>query len=154
MSDRPHFTAAQIIDALNATKGMSYLAAKHLGCSHETIMNYCKRYPSVMAAKEALRGQMVDVAELKLWQSVQKGEAWGITLCLKTLGKHRGYVERTELTGEEGGPIQLAVVRLPSKAPSLEVWTTEQDVTPYETNGHTVPAPLPLTPPEDDDLCQ
>ena len=49
MADRPHYTAAQVIAALNHTKGMVYLAAKHLGCSHETITNYCKRYPSVQA---------------------------------------------------------------------------------------------------------
>ena len=53
---------------------------------------------------------MVDLAEQKLWESIQNGEAWGITLCLKTIGKDRGYVERQEFTGENSGPLTLRVV--------------------------------------------
>ena len=47
---------------------------------------------------------MVDTAELKLWHSIQNGEAWGIAFCLKTIGKDRGYIERQEVTGADGAP--------------------------------------------------
>ena len=104
------YTAAQVITALEETKGMVYLAAKRLGCDPETIQNYCKRHPSVQAAKEAQRGEMIDTAELKLWQSIQKGEAWGIAFCLKTLGKDRGFVERQEVTGKDGAEQVIRVV--------------------------------------------
>ena len=87
-----------------------FIAAQRLGCTLQTIRNYCERHPSVREVVEAHRGQMVDLAELKLWQSIQNGEAWGITLCLKTIGKDRGYVERQELTGENNGPLTLKVV--------------------------------------------
>jgi hypothetical protein len=30
----------------------------------------------------------------------------GLCFALKTLGKNRGYVERQEITGKEGGPVQ------------------------------------------------
>ena|SRR5215510_1033187 len=109
MPDKPHYTAAQMIAALTETRGMVFLAAKRLGCSHDTVERYCQRYPSVQAAKEAQRGELVDVAELKLWQSVQNGEAWGISLVLKTLGKERGYVERVEQTGKDGGPLEIRI---------------------------------------------
>jgi hypothetical protein len=111
MADKPHYTAAQIIAALQETKGMMFLAAKRLGCSHETIRRYCQRYPTVQAAKDMERGEMVDTAELKLWHSIQQGEAWGIAFCLKTLGKDRGYVERSEVTGPGGGPVQMLVIQ-------------------------------------------
>jgi hypothetical protein len=68
-------------------------------------MNYCKRYPTVAAAKEAARGELLDVAEVKLWQAVQRGDAWAIAFALKTLGKQRGYVERQVL--EHEGQVQL-----------------------------------------------
>ena len=109
MADKPHYTAAQIIAALQETKGMMFLAAKRLGCSHETIRRYCQRYPTVQDAKDMERGEMVDTAELKLWHSIQQGEAWGIAFCLKTLGKDRGYVERTEQTGKDGAPLVTEV---------------------------------------------
>lgn len=105
MAGKRRYTPQQVIEALKQTKGMRFLAAQRLGCSHDTITNYINRYASVRDAADAQRGEMVDTAELKLWQSIQNGEAWGITLCLKTLGKERGYVERTEQTGKDGGPI-------------------------------------------------
>jgi hypothetical protein len=104
------YTAKQVEEALIETKGMIFLAAHRLGCNPDTIRNYCKRYPSVEAAKEAQRGRMVDLAENKLLESIEKGEAWGITLCLKTIGKDRGYVERQEHTGQDGAGMVLRVV--------------------------------------------
>jgi hypothetical protein len=140
------YTAKEVAQALIETKGMVYIAAQRLGCDPDTIRNYCKRYPSVQAARDAQRGVMVDTAELKLWQSIQNGEAWGIAFCLKTLGKDRGYVDMqkvalTDPSGEHSA--ELTVVYLPSKAPTAEQW--EQDVKqllpPVSTNG---------TPPKDD----
>lgn len=110
MANKQRFTATQVIAALRATKGMVYLAAKRLKCDPDTILNYCKRYPSVEAVKQAQRGELIDLAEQKLLESIQNGEAWGITLCLKTIGKDRGYVERQELTGQDNGPLTLRVV--------------------------------------------
>jgi hypothetical protein len=118
MPGKPRYTAAQVAAALVSTKGLVYLAAKRLKCDVDTVYNYCKRYPSVQAARDAMRGQLVDLAEQKLWESIQSGEAWGITLCLKTLGKDRGYVERQELTGQDGAGMVLRVVY--ENAPAIE----------------------------------
>jgi hypothetical protein len=122
MPGKQRFTAAQMITALQATKGMVYLAAKRLKCDPDTVLNYCKRYPSVEAAKNTQRGELIDLAEQKLFDSIKNGEAWGITLCLKTLGKDRGYVERQELTGEDGTGMVLRVVY--ENAPEILAPTT------------------------------
>lgn len=105
---KPRYTAQQVIDTLRNTHGLVYLAAKYLRCDPETIHNYCKRYPDVRAAKEAARGELVDVAEAKLWEAVHRGEPWALALVLKTLGRDRGYVDRIEQTGKDGGPIMHA----------------------------------------------
>lgn len=107
MPRKERFTVNRVIAALQRNKGMVYLTAKELGCTPQTLYDFCKRHPSAEAAKQYERGEMLDAAELKLWQSVQKGEAWGISLALKTIGKDRGYVERTETTGKDGGPLEL-----------------------------------------------
>ena len=112
MACKNRYTAKQVANALTETKGMMFIAAQRLGCSMQTIRNYCERYPSVREVVDAQRGQMVDLAKLKLWQSIQNGEAWGITLCLKTIGKDRGYVERQEHTGGDGTPLWEPVVGL------------------------------------------
>jgi hypothetical protein len=105
MAKKHRYTAQQVIAALDKTRGMVYLAAKLLRCDPDTVQNYCKRFPTVEAAKVAARGELLDVAELKLWQAVQQGDAWAIAFTLKTLGKQRGYVERQVL--EHEGHVQL-----------------------------------------------
>ena len=103
------FTTSQMIAALQKTKGMVYLAADELGCSYQTVYNYIARHPTVKTAWETEGGKILDVGEMKLYQSVLNGEAWGVCFLLKTKGKHRGYVERTEQTGKDGGALQVDV---------------------------------------------
>jgi len=97
MAKRPRYTAQQVADALRATRGMTYLAARSLGYDPYTIMNYYKRYQTVEQAKQDARGELLDVAEVKLWQAVQAGEHWAITFALRTVGKSRGYGEHVAL---------------------------------------------------------
>jgi len=103
MANRSRFTAAQVIQALNANKGMVYLAAKSLGCCHTTIYNYAKRYPSVQKAIDANRGAVVDFAELKLYDAILAGEHWAVAFALRTIGRDRGYVEKQALDVTSGG---------------------------------------------------
>jgi hypothetical protein len=99
MAGKQRYTPQQVIAALHTTRGLVFLAAERLGCDPDTITNYCKRYPTVQAAKDAERGRLVDLAESKLLAALEAGEPWAITLTLKTLGKDRGYTERQELSG-------------------------------------------------------
>lgn len=107
---KQRYTPQQIADTLNETRGMVFLAAKKLGCSDETIYNYAKRYKAVGDALRQQRGQFVDMAELKLWNAVNEGEAWAVQFALRTLGKERGYVERSEVTGKDGNEMIIKVV--------------------------------------------
>lgn len=99
MACKPRYTVAQVITALTNAKGTVYLAAKQLRCDPDTVQRYCKRYPSVAAAKEAARGELIDRAEVRLWEAVDRGDAWAVAFCLRTIGRHRGYVERQEMSG-------------------------------------------------------
>jgi hypothetical protein len=117
MARKQRYTAEEVARALTSTKGLVYLAAKRLKCDPLTVNNYCKRYPSVRAARDAQRGEMVDLAEMKLYESIKHGEAWGIAFCLKTLGKDRGYVEQQKLaltdpSGEHGWEPTLGLATL------------------------------------------
>lgn len=105
MARTPRFTTTQMIEAAREEHGMVYLVAERLRCSHVTVYNYQKRHPSVREAFELERNRMVDVAEQKLYEAIQRGESWAIALMLKTKGKDRGYVERQETTGKDGDAI-------------------------------------------------
>ena len=110
MAGKQRFTPKQVADTLTETRGMVILAAKKLGCSDDTIYNYAKRYKVVGDALRQQRGQFVDMAELKLWNAVNEGEAWAVQFALRTLGKERGYVERSEVTGKDGNEFVIKVV--------------------------------------------
>ena len=101
------YKVEDMVQALRESKGMIYVAARRLGCSPGTIYNYAAKYPPVQEVLDTERGIMVDTAELALWNALQKGEGWAISLTLKTIGRTRGYVERQELehTGKDGGAI-------------------------------------------------
>jgi len=100
------YRTADILKALEETHGMIYLAASALGCSPHTIYRHAAKNPKVQGVIDSYRGKLVDKAELKLEQAVMAGEPWAVTLTLKSLGKNRGYVERQEVTGADGGDIK------------------------------------------------
>jgi hypothetical protein len=103
------YTQKEMIDALTAAKGMVYVAARKLECSAQTVYTYAEKYPAVKEAMKQERGLMVDIAEIALYKAVQNGEPWAVSLTLKTIGKDRGYTERQEITGADGGALEVAV---------------------------------------------
>jgi hypothetical protein len=48
--------------------------------------------------------------ESRLLKNIDSGDTTAMIFYLKTKGKHRGYVERQELTGKEGGDLTFRVV--------------------------------------------
>ena len=97
--ERPNnkYTTAQVIQAIRETKGLVSLAAKRLNCHPDTVRRYAARYPTVAAALREERAAMTDVAELALYNAIQRGEPWAVTFYLKTQGKDRGYTERIDV---------------------------------------------------------
>jgi len=99
-------TNTRMLEAVKKNGGAVYLAARELGCAPNTIYNRMERVPSIKQAVEDARGEVVDYAEQKLRLAILNGEPWAIAMALKTIGKNRGYVERQEVTGAEGGDIK------------------------------------------------
>lgn len=90
------FKDQEIIDALKLKRGLIYLAAEYLGCTTSTIRTRIREQPYLRAVLEEARGKLVDTAEEKLAEAVEKSEPWAVQMTLKTIGKDRGYVERKE----------------------------------------------------------
>lgn len=112
MADKEHWTAKQMIDALTESKGLISIAARKLGCSYNTVRNYIDNYPTVAAVLKEQRAAFVDIAELKLMGAVNSSQPWAVSLVLRTLGKDRGYVPSTEVTGKDGDPLAVALVEV------------------------------------------
>jgi len=109
VSKKREETCARIITALRETQGLLTLAARKAGVSYTTINRYVGEFPSVAAAVHEAKESMLDFAEGKLMENIRAGDNACIIFYLKTQGKGRGYIERTEHTGEGGGPVRVEI---------------------------------------------
>lgn len=100
------YTDEEIIAGLQARHGLVSLAARHIGCIPDTIYTRMKTSPAIRAAIKSARKELCDTAEDKLWNAVNDEAPWAIQLTMKTLGRKRGYVERTEqrIGGDKNAP--------------------------------------------------
>jgi len=98
-----------IASTLERARGMVTVAARLLRCSRQTIYNAVQAYPEVKAALEDARELQLDTTELKLFEAIDKGQAWAICYYLKTQGRKRGYIEKVE-HGADGLTLEQLVL--------------------------------------------
>lgn len=82
--------------------------AKETGerCDRDTIAWYVAENPVLEELLAAIKGEMGDLAESRLFSAVHKGETWAVKYYLSTQCRDRGYVTRQETTGKDGGPVK------------------------------------------------
>jgi len=102
-------TADRIIQAIHNSQGLLTVAAASSGIGYRTIMRYIKDYPSVAEAAIEAKERMIDFAESKLLGNIKAGDNTAIIFYLKTQAKHRGYIERAEVSGIGGEPIRYEI---------------------------------------------
>lgn len=98
-----------VADKLRELHGNMTAAAAALGVTRQGLAKFVEKNNLGYIVEEA-RESMVDIAESALKRAVLNGEAWAIALTLKTQGKKRGYVERTET--EQSGVTEIIVRRV------------------------------------------
>lgn len=84
--------------------------ARALKVDRKTIYNRVNDNPDLRAMIEDAREGMIDNAESKLYANALNGDTTSLIFFLKTQGKRRGYTERHEVTGADGGAIETNVV--------------------------------------------
>ena len=111
MARKEEFDREEIINAIWLAQGKVSIAAKRVGCDPATIFAYARRYTTVQEAIDGARRswdeQLLDAAEVKLYEQIMDGRAWAVRYALSTKGKDRGYVERSEWTGANGGALDV-----------------------------------------------
>jgi hypothetical protein len=104
-----HHSSEEVAAALANAKGMISVAARMLGVSQEAVRQRIKRSPTLQQVISDAREATTDVAELRLYERIQAGEAWAVCFYLKTQAKDRGYVERTEFANAPGEDFRVEV---------------------------------------------
>lgn len=101
MTKKTAVTIQQMIEAADKQKGLVSLMAKTLRVDPSTISRYRKRYPTLERAIQDARSAMLDFTEGKLFENIREGKEASIFFYLKTQGKERGYIERTDITTKD-----------------------------------------------------
>lgn len=107
---KAELSAEHVISLIRQHSGNVAACARALGISRPSLYNYINEKPTVKQALDESRETMLDNVESALYRAALAGEAWAVCFFLKTQGKSRGYVERSEITGADSGPVTLKVV--------------------------------------------
>jgi len=85
-----------IVSVYQNNLGNVSATCKACGISRHTFYNYKNKYEAFAEELEATDEQNIDFAETMLLKNIREGKENSILFYLKTKGKNRGYVEKTE----------------------------------------------------------
>tara|TARA_Y100000114_G_C11736912_1_gene316711 strand:+ start:111 stop:467 length:357 start_codon:yes stop_codon:yes gene_type:complete len=91
-----------MIAALEQSLGVVTTACKKTGIGRTTYYDWYNSDPEFKRAVDDVQNVALDFAESQLHRQIAENNTSATIFYLKTKGKGRGYVERTEHTGIEG----------------------------------------------------
>ena len=100
---------SSLLKALKKALGVVTTACLNSGCSRETFYKYCKDDAAFKTKVDDISNIAIDFVESQLHKQIQGGSTAATIFYLKTKAKHRGYVERQEITGAEGMPTNFQI---------------------------------------------
>jgi hypothetical protein len=89
-------TKKALITALGQSLGVVTMACKAVGVERGTFYRYVNEDPEFKKAVDDVENIALDFAESQLHKQIREGEVSSTIFYLKTKGKKRGYIERTE----------------------------------------------------------
>ena len=139
-------TIEEIEKALSVSRGLKGPAAKSLGVTWQAVHNRVKKSERLQKHLQQLREDSLDYVEGKLFQNIDEGNTSSIIFFLKCQGKARGYVERVETTGADGGAIEHRQIDAPPRPATYSDWLEQTagnrldqvfgEMAGSSTNGH------------------
>ena len=96
-------TKKELIEAMNKSLGIVTKACQMTGIARSTFYKYYNEDPEFKKQADSCEDIAIDFAESQLHKQIQEGVPSSTIFFLKTKGKKRGYVEKTEM--EHSGTI-------------------------------------------------
>jgi len=117
-----------IIEAIKDSGGIMSTIARRLGVTWHTADSWVKQYDETKQALQDERETILDLAESTLFRNIKDGNSQDAKWLLSTMGKNRGYSERHEITGADGGTIDVnAIIRKAEEEFANEQRNTGED---------------------------
>jgi predicted DNA-binding transcriptional regulator AlpA len=93
----------KLVEALEKSLGVVTTACKSVGIGRTTFYTYYKEDEEFKKAVDEIGNVALDFAESQLHKQIGDGNSSATIFYLKTKGKNRGYIERSELDLTSGG---------------------------------------------------
>lgn len=107
MPNKSEHLKKNLIEALIKSMGVVQQACKSVGVSRTTFYDYYNNDEKFKAAVDDCKEIALDFAESKLLKNIDGGKETSIIFYLKTQGKKRGYIERTEVEATIKGNVHI-----------------------------------------------
>jgi len=108
--DRTEQHKKAMLDALEKSLGVVTSACKTVGIGRTTHYLWMDSDPEYKAAVDSIADVAIDFAESQLHKQIKEGNSTATIFFLKTKGKKRGYVERTELDISTSKQFEVEVI--------------------------------------------
>ena len=96
-----------MIAALEKSLGIVTTACRNVQIDRSTHYRWLKEDEDYKKECDSISDIALDFAESQLHQQIKDKIPSSTIFYLKTKGKRRGYVERTEITGADGGELKI-----------------------------------------------
>ena len=110
----------KMLVALEKSLGVVTVAIKNVGLDRSQYYHWLNEDKEFAEAVEVMNDIALDFAESSLHKQIQGGVPASTIFYLKTRGKGRGYIERTELTGKDGEPLTMTPEEREARIAALE----------------------------------
>lgn len=95
-SDKTDTLKKKTLEALERSLGIVTAACKNADIHRATFYEWLQKDPAFKAEVEAIQDIALDFAESQLHQNIRNGDTTSIIFYLKTKGKRRGFIEKSE----------------------------------------------------------
>ena len=107
MARKKPVTVEAVLALVDEKHGNITAIARTLQASRTTIYDRINSSVTLKKALDSARETMIDNVESALYSQALNGNTTAMIFFLKTQGKSRGYTERHEISGPDGGPVVL-----------------------------------------------
>ena len=110
-SNKIQHTKKALIEALEKSLGVVTTACKLVGVDRSTFYQYVKDDPDFAEAVKDIDEVTIDFAESQLHKQIKDGNTTATIFYLKTKGKKRGYVEKTEIDFSTDNNEEIPIIK-------------------------------------------
>ena len=126
MSNNIKIDKEALKEAIKRYKGNVSEIAESLSVSRQTVYNHLKEDEDMWSLLTDARENIIDFAESKLLKLIEQENAQVIMFTLKTLGKNRGYVEKSEIDQTQKTINIIEVPKLDAYEPTIDEITDSE----------------------------